>query len=80
MGLKDLCEQVHRVYREDDLPKAQKDMYTTLPEMAMRPADAYECLVRGRVESNTPFGDSAVTGPQIAPRCPLKILTEKAKA
>ena len=26
-------------------------MYTTLPEMAMRPADAYECLVRGRVES-----------------------------
>ena len=26
-------------------------MYTTLPEMAMRPADAYEGLVRGRVES-----------------------------
>jgi arginine decarboxylase len=26
-------------------------MYTTLPEMAMRPADAYECLVRGEVES-----------------------------
>ena len=51
MGLKDLCEQVHRVYREDNLPKAQKDMYTTLPEMAMRPADAYERLVRGRLES-----------------------------
>jgi arginine decarboxylase len=51
MGLKDLCEQVHRTYREDNLPKAQKDMYTTLPEMAMRPADAYERLVRGRVES-----------------------------
>ncbi|HWZ08632.1 MAG TPA: Orn/Lys/Arg decarboxylase N-terminal domain-containing protein, partial [Bradyrhizobium sp.] len=44
MGLKDLCEQVHQVYREDNLPKAQKDMYTTLPEMAMRPADAYESL------------------------------------
>ena len=26
-------------------------MYTTLPEMALRPADAYERLVRGRVES-----------------------------
>jgi arginine decarboxylase len=51
MGLKDLCEQVHRVYREDNLPKAQKDMYTTLPEMALRPADAYERLVRGRLES-----------------------------
>jgi arginine decarboxylase len=51
MGLKDLCEQVHQTYRADDLPKAQREMYTTLPEMAMRPADAYECLVRGRVES-----------------------------
>ncbi|MBX9961795.1 MAG: arginine/lysine/ornithine decarboxylase [Burkholderiales bacterium] len=51
MGLKDLCERMHRVYREDQVPKAQKDMCTTLPEMAMRPADAYERLVRGRVES-----------------------------
>ena len=40
-----------KVYREDNLPKAQRDMYTSLPEMAMRPADAYERLVRGRVES-----------------------------
>ena len=51
MGLKDLCDRMHQVYREDKVPKAQKDMYTVLPEMAMRPADAYECLVRGRVES-----------------------------
>jgi arginine decarboxylase len=51
MGLKDLCEQMHRAYRDDNLPKAQKDMYTTLPDIAMRPADAYECLVRGQVES-----------------------------
>ena len=26
-------------------------MYTVLPEMAMRPADAYQCLVRGQIES-----------------------------
>ncbi len=51
MGLKDLCEGIHRVYRDDKVPKAQKDMYTTLPEMALRPADAYEQLVRGRTES-----------------------------
>src|SRR6476660_9577916 len=51
MGLKDLCEQMHRVYRDDNLPKAHKDRYTMLPEMARRPADAYERLVRGRVES-----------------------------
>ena len=40
-----------RVYRDDKVPKAQKDMYTTLPEIALRPADAYEQLVRGRTES-----------------------------
>ncbi len=51
MGLKDLCEQMHRIYREDNVPKAQRDMYTVLPEMTMRPADAYECLVREQVES-----------------------------
>ena len=51
MGLRDLCQQVHQVYREDNLPKAQKEMYTVLPEMALRPADAYDRLVRGQVES-----------------------------
>ena len=51
MGLKDLCEQVHRVYRDDNLPNAQREMYTTLPEMAMRPAEAYDKLVRGHVKS-----------------------------
>lgn len=51
MGLKDLCDQIHGIYRKDNVPKAQRDMYTVLPEMAMRPADAYERLVRGQVES-----------------------------
>src|SRR3954463_15323081 len=51
MGLRDLCEAVHRIYKDDNVPKAQKDMYTTLPEMAQRPADAYDALVHGRVES-----------------------------
>ena len=51
MGLKDLCQQIHQVYHTDNLPNAQKEMYTTLPEMAMPPAEAYERLVRGRVES-----------------------------
>ena len=51
MGLKDLCDAMHKVYVDDNLAKAQKDMYTVLPEMARRPADAYEHLVRGNVES-----------------------------
>ena len=51
LGLRDLCERIHDIYRQDDLPKAQRDMYTALPEMALRPADAYDQLVKGRVES-----------------------------
>jgi len=51
MGLKELCDRMHRTYRDDNLPRAQRDMYTTLPEMTLRPADAYGCLVRGEVES-----------------------------
>ena len=48
MGLKDLCDRVHEAYREFNMPKAQQDMYTTLPEMALRPADAYDRLVHGQ--------------------------------
>ncbi|MBX4908448.1 MULTISPECIES: arginine/lysine/ornithine decarboxylase [Rhizobium] len=51
MGLKDLCEQIHAIYRKDDVPKAQREMYTVLPDMALRPADAYDRLVKGRIES-----------------------------
>ena len=51
MGLRDLCEQIHKIYLDDNVPKAQRDMYTALPEMAMLPADAYANLVRGNVES-----------------------------
>ena len=51
LGLRELCDRMHHVYRDDNVPRVQRDMYTTLPEMAMRPADAYECLVRGDVES-----------------------------
>jgi arginine decarboxylase len=51
MGLKDLCTQIHEAYRQDNLPRAQREIYTTLPDIAMRPIDAYERLVRGRVES-----------------------------
>ncbi len=51
MGLRDLCEQIHNVYRQDDVPRAQREMYTTLPEMALRPADAYDKLVHGKVET-----------------------------
>ena len=51
MGLMELSEQIHQVYRQDNVPTAQRVMYTTIPEMALLPADAYDRLVHGRVES-----------------------------
>ncbi|WP_017938426.1 Orn/Lys/Arg decarboxylase N-terminal domain-containing protein [Zestomonas thermotolerans] len=51
MGLRDLCDELHACYRENATAKALKRMYTTLPEVVMKPADAYDRLVRGEVEA-----------------------------
>ncbi len=51
MGLRDLCDQLHACYRENATAKALKRMYTVLPQVAIKPADAYNHLVRGEVEA-----------------------------
>lgn len=51
MGLRDLCDALHTCYRDNATPKALKRMYTVLPEVAIKPADAYNHLVRGEVEA-----------------------------
>jgi arginine decarboxylase len=49
-GLRDLCDALHGCYRDNDTANAMNAMYTELPEPAMKPADAYDHLVHGRVE------------------------------
>jgi arginine decarboxylase len=51
MGLRDLCDALHACYRDNATAKAQRRMYTALPEVAMKPADAYDHLVRGEVQA-----------------------------
>jgi len=51
LGLRDLCDALHACYRENATAKALKRMYTVLPEVAIKPADAYNQLVRGEVEA-----------------------------
>ena len=51
MGLRELCDALHGCYRENATAKALKSMYTALPELAIKPADAYDRLVRGEVEA-----------------------------
>jgi arginine decarboxylase len=50
LGLRDLCAAIHNSYRANNLLRAIHDMYLTLPEPAMRPADAYKALVHGQVD------------------------------
>ena len=51
VGLRDLCDSLHACYRENATARAMRRMYTALPELAMKPADAYDKLVRGEVEA-----------------------------
>lgn len=49
-GLRDLCQALHGCYRDEDTARPMNAMYTELPEPAMKPCDAYDRLVHGRVE------------------------------
>ena len=49
-GVRDLCDALHACYRDSDTAVAMNAMYTDLPEPAMKPSDAYDHLVHGRVE------------------------------
>ncbi len=51
MGLRDLCDALHDCYRQNATARAMRRMYTSLPELALKPADAYDKLVRGEVEA-----------------------------
>ncbi len=41
MGLRDLCQQIHDMYKANDIAKLITEMYTSNMEPAMTPADAF---------------------------------------
>ncbi|PWB35659.1 lysine decarboxylase [Pseudomonas sp. SDI] len=51
LGLRDLCDQLHGCYRSNATAKQLKCLYACLPEVVMKPGDAYDKLVRGEVEA-----------------------------
>ncbi|MBI6954633.1 Orn/Lys/Arg decarboxylase N-terminal domain-containing protein [Pseudomonas sp. CCOS 191] len=51
LGLRDLCQQLHGFYRGNATSRQLKLLFTRLPEVAMTPAEAYDRMVRGEVES-----------------------------
>ncbi|MBH3427451.1 arginine/lysine/ornithine decarboxylase [Pseudomonas alkylphenolica] len=51
LGLRDLCDQLHACYLSNATAKQLKRLFTVLPEVVMKPADAYDRMVRGEVEA-----------------------------
>ncbi len=53
LSFKALCQEMHDFYKSRNTIAIIKDVYATLPEQVMTPADAYRYLVAGKVESLT---------------------------
>ncbi len=50
IGLKDLCESIHGMYKENDVARLTTEMYVSHMEAAMKPADAYAMMVHHQIE------------------------------
>ncbi|WP_295390025.1 arginine/lysine/ornithine decarboxylase [uncultured Thiodictyon sp.] len=50
IGLKNLCDQIHAVYQEHDIPRLTTEMYTSEMAPAMRPADAFARMAHREIE------------------------------
>jgi len=50
VGLRDLAQQIHEAYREQNVAQVVNEMYLGKMKPAMRPSDAYECLAHRHVD------------------------------
>jgi len=50
IGLKDLCESIHDMYKLNDVARLTTEMYISRMEPAMKPADAYAMMVHNQIE------------------------------
>lgn len=50
IGLRDLCDQIHQVYKANDVARVTTEMYLSTIEPAMKPADAFAKLAHREVE------------------------------
>jgi arginine decarboxylase len=50
VGLKDLCLQIHNVYRERDVARVTTEMYLSNMEPAMKPAEAFAKMAHRDIE------------------------------
>ncbi len=50
MGLRDLCIQLHNLYKQNDVARLTTEMYLSQMEPAMRPADAWAKMARKQID------------------------------
>ncbi len=50
IGLKDLCDQIHEIYRANNIAKLTTEMYLSEMVPAMKPADAFAKMAHKEIE------------------------------
>ncbi|HEY9103171.1 arginine/lysine/ornithine decarboxylase [Chitinimonas sp.] len=50
IGLRDLCQQIHEVYRENDVARLTTEMYLSDMVPALKPADAFSKMAHREIE------------------------------
>ncbi|HOE83249.1 MAG TPA: arginine/lysine/ornithine decarboxylase [Myxococcota bacterium] len=50
VGLRDFCDQIHEVYKANDIARLTTDMYLSDMVPAMKPADAFAMIAHRRIE------------------------------
>jgi len=50
LGLRDLCDQIHGIYKANDVARLTTEMYLSSMEPAMKPSDAFARMAHGEIE------------------------------
>ncbi len=50
IGLRDLCDQIHGIYKANDVARLTTEMYLSNMEPAMKPSDAFAKMAHGEID------------------------------
>ncbi len=50
VGLRDLCQQIHDMYKANDVARVTTEMYLSDMQPAMKPSDAFACMAHREID------------------------------
>ena len=50
VGLRDLCQQIHDMYKANDVARVTTEMYLSEMQPAMKPSDAFACMAHREID------------------------------